>query len=164
MDKQRQNSVYVNMMVDTLRRKETILTILHEQTQQQERLLKEQELDLEQFQHLLDLKGEKIQELNELDEGFDALFRMVQKDISADKERYREEIQTMQKLIGTVTELGVKIQALEHQNSERLKIYLATQRKTIRDFHVNHKMAESYYKNMADSHKPEQSYFFNEKK
>lgn len=164
MDKECQNSVYVNMMVDTLKKKETILTILYEQTKQQECLLKDDELDLKQFQRLLDQKGEKIQELNELDEGFDALFKMVEKEVSANRECYREEIQTMQIQIGVVTELGVKIQALEHQNSDRLKIYLANQRKAIRDFHVNNKTAASYYKNMANSHKPEQSYFFNEKK
>lgn len=164
MDKERQNSVYVNMMVDTLKKKENILTILYEQTQRQEHLLRDDALDMEEFQHLLDQKGERIQELNELDEGFDALFKMVEKEISVNRECYREEILTMQRQIGAVTELGVKIQALEHQNSDRLKMYLANQRKVIRDFHVNNKTAANYYKNMANSHKPEQSYFFNEKK
>lgn len=164
MDKERRNSVYVSMLVDTLRKKEAILTTLYEQTQRQEALLKDEEMSVEEFQRTVDEKGEKIQELNELDEGFDALFKMVKKEISANRECYREEIQTMQKQIEEVTELGVKLQVLEHQNSDRLKIYLANQRRVIRDFHVNNKTAANYYKNMANSHKPEQSYFFNEKK
>lgn len=163
MDKERQNSVYVSMMADTLRRKETILTALYSMTQEQERMLKEDELDIEQFHQLLDEKGAKIDELNELDEGFDALFKMVEKEIVANRENYKEEIQMMQRQIREVSELGVRIQALEHQNSSRLQAYLAKQRKTIRDFHVNNKTAANYYKNMANSHRPEQSYFFNEK-
>lgn len=163
MDKERQNSVYVSMMADTLKRKETILTALYSMTQEQERMLKGDELDVEQFHQLLDEKGAKIDELNELDEGFDALFKMVEKEIVANRENYKEEIQMMQRQIREVSELGVRIQALEHQNSSRLQAYLAKQRKTIRDFHVNNKTAANYYKNMANSHRPEQSYFFNEK-
>lgn len=162
MDKERQNSVYVNMMIDTLKRKESILTALYEQTREQEQLLREDEMDADRFQQLIDEKGTQIDELNKLDEGFDALFKMVEKEIVANREEYKEEVQKMQKQIGSVSELGVKIQALEHQNSDRLKAYLTRQRKTIRDFHINNKTAANYYKNMANTHKPEQSYFFNE--
>ena len=77
---------------------------------------------------------------------------------------YKGEIQEMQKLIGEVSELGIQIQALEHQNSGHFKVYLANQRKAIKEFHVNNKTASRYYKNMANTHKSEQSYFFNEAK
>lgn len=164
MDKERQNSVYVNMMIDTLRRKESILTVLYQQTQEQERLLKSEELDIDEFNELLEKKGSQIDELNELDEGFDALFQKVEKEIVANREAYRDDIKKMQRQIIAVSELGVKIQTLEHQNSTRLEAFLAEQRKSIRHFNLNNKTASSYYKNMANAHKPEQSYFFNETK
>lgn len=62
-----------------------------------------------------------------------------------------------------VSDLGLAIQALEAQNSERFKIYLASKRKQIHDYHVNSQTASRYYQNMANSHRPEQSYYFNEK-
>ena len=63
--------VYVNMMVDTLERKKTILEKLLCQTREQETLLKDEEIDVETFQNIIDQKGEEIEKLNQMDEGFD---------------------------------------------------------------------------------------------
>lgn len=164
MENGNQNRVYVDMMVDTLRRKKNILVFLLEKTRQQEILLKDDEMDPDEFQALVDEKGIKIDELNQMDEGFDALFRSVEQEITRNRKDYKEEILEMQKLIHEVSELGIQVQALEHQNSGHFKVYLANQRKRIRDFHVSNRTASSYYKNMANAHKQEQSYFFNETK
>ena len=157
---QGQNRVYVSMMVDALKRKRDILELLLEKTREQEILLRSDELNSERFNAIIDEKGDGIDEINTIDEGFDALFRQVKKEITADRLSYKREIEEMQELIARVSELGVQIQALEHQNSERFKMYLARQRKIIRDFHVNNRTASNYYQNMANVHKPEQSYFF----
>ena len=138
------NSVYVRMMVDVLKRKEKILQQILEQTKEQEVILKQEDVDYDRFQELLDEKGRQIDELNQIDEGFDALFKKVEKEITVHKENYLTEIVTM-------------------QNSERFKIYLASKRKQIHDYHVNSQTASRYYQNMANSHRPEQSYYFNEK-
>ena len=68
------NSVYVKMMVDVLKRKEKILQRILKQTKEQEVILKQEDVDYERFQSILDEKGKQIDELNEIDEGFDALF------------------------------------------------------------------------------------------
>lgn len=164
MRNENRNRVYIDMMVDTLQRKKNILMFLLEKTRQQETLLKDDEMNPDDFQALIDEKGTKIELLNQMDEGFDALFRSVEQEITSNREEYKEEILEMQKLIREVSELGIQVQALEHQNSGHFKVYLANQRKKIRDFHVNHRTASSYYKNMANAHKQEQSYFFNETK
>lgn len=164
MSDQSLECVYVDMMVDTLKRKEEILTIIYNKTKEQEILLKEEELNQEKFNELIQEKGERIEQLNQMDEGFDRLFRQVEREINANRDAYREQIQTMQKMITLVGELGMKIQALEHQNSERFKIYLSAQRKTIRDFHVNSRTASTYYKNMSSAQGAGQSYFFNQQK
>ena len=111
------NSVYVRMMVDVLKRKEKILQRILKQTKEQEVILKQEDVDYERFQSILDEKGKQIDELNEIDEGFDALFKKVEKEITAHKENYLTEIATMQKLISAVSDLGLRIQALEAQNS-----------------------------------------------
>ncbi|MDY3908547.1 MAG: hypothetical protein SOZ48_02285 [Eubacterium sp.] len=164
MAMEQQNSVYVKMMVDVLKRKEWILSDLLEKTREQESLLKQEEMNQERFQEILEEKGTLIEELNNIDEGFDALFKKVEKEIVSHRECYQASIEEMQNRIGIVSDLGLRIQALESQNSEHLKVYLALQRKRIREFHVNSKTASSYYQNMANAHRPEQSYYFNEKK
>lgn len=158
------NSVYVNMLVDSLSRKKRILEYILVKTRDQEILLKDEEMDPDAFQAIIDEKGEQIDELNKIDEGFDTLFSYVEKEIKENRMAYREQIEQMQQLIGEVSELGIQIQALEHQNSGHFKIYLANQRKSIREFHVNNRTTSSYYQNMANAPKPEQSYFFNKTK
>lgn len=162
MEKEFQNSVYVRMMADSLRKKENILQFLYDKTKEQESMLREKELDFDQFQLTLDEKGERIEQLDELDQGFDTLFRMVEKEIQEHRQNYRDEIVGMQERIRRISDLGVQIQALEHQNSERLKGVLAQKRNQIREFRVNEKTSSTYYKNMGNAHRSDQSYFFNE--
>ncbi len=159
-----QNNAYVGMMVDSLQRKQQLLEYLLEKTREQEALLKDEEMDADRFQAIIEDKGQKIDELGKLDEGFDALFRHVEREIKSNRMAYKDQIQKMQKLIQRVSELGIQIQALEQQNSGHFKVYLANQRKNIREKRMNNKTAADYYQNMANVHKPEQSYFFNETK
>ena len=158
------SSVYVNMMVDVLKRKERILTTLLSLTKEQETLLREEELNPDRFNQILNEKGTLIEELNDIDDGFDALFKKVEQEITEHREVYRDKIKEMQRRIAVVSELGIQIQALETQNNERLKVYFAAQKKKIRDFHVNNKTASSYYQNMANTHKLEQTYYFDKTK
>ena len=90
--------------------------ILH-QTKEQEILLKDEEMDMDAFQTIIDRKGEEIEKLNQMDEGFDTLFHHVEKEINENRMAYKSQIQKMQKLINEVSELGIQVQALEHQNS-----------------------------------------------
>jgi hypothetical protein len=157
-------AVYVDMMVDSLKRKQQILTFLYERTKEQERLLIDEDMDPDEFKLLVDAKGERLEELNTIDEGFDRLFNAVKKEIQANRDKYREQIQKMQSLIKVISDLGVQIQALEQQNSGHFQTYLARHRKVIHDFYVNNKTANAYYQNMAHAHKPQTSYFFDETK
>jgi soluble cytochrome b562 len=156
--------VYVRMMVDSLRQKKRILLALQKATKEQEQMFHQEKLDADHFQELIDEKGRQIDELTKLDEGFDNLFRRIKGEVTEHKEDYKEEIQEMQQLISDLSDLSVSIQALESQNSQHFKVYLAGQRKEIRNFHVNQRTASSYYQNMANIHRQEQSYFLNETK
>ena len=49
--------VYVNMMIDTLERKKVILEQILHQTKEQEILLKDEEMDMDAFQTIIDRKN-----------------------------------------------------------------------------------------------------------
>ena len=53
------NSVYVRMMVDVLKRKEKILQRILKQTKEQEVILKQEDVDYERFQSILDARMKK---------------------------------------------------------------------------------------------------------
>ena len=92
MDNQGQNSVYVTMMVDTLKKKEQILRSLLERTKEQETLLRSEELDQDAFTATIEAKGSEIDEINEIDEGFDVLFRSVKQEFASNRDEYRSQI------------------------------------------------------------------------
>ena len=121
-------------------------------------------MDSEVFEAVLKKKKEKIDELTEIDEGFDSIFKRISGEIKEHKEKYRDAIVRMQALIKEIMDLSMKIQTLEHKNSERFKIHLAKEKSRIRDVKMSSKMATSYYQNMANQHRAEDSYFFNQKK
>ena len=154
MEKKYENSVYVSMMADSLKKKEEILEFLYDRTAEQEEILKSDET--------IDEKGDRIAQLDQLDQGFDTLFRLVEKELQENRENYREEILEVQGRIRRVSELSMKLQALEHQNNERFKGYLSRKRQEIRQFRVNDRTAANYYQNMANAHKSDQSYYLNE--
>lgn len=164
VDNQSQNRVYVTMMVDTLKKKEQILRSLLKRTREQEALLRSEDLDQDEFSATIEAKGTEIDELNEIDEGFDALFKSVKQEITSNRNAYRSQIVEMQSLISEISDLGVEIQALEKQNSERFKMYLSDKRKEIHDFHVNSRTAANYYQNMANVHTADKTYFFDKHK
>ena len=139
MGNENENSVYVHMMVDSLKRKKQILMTLLSLTREQEQLLKDDELDADIFSAIIEEKGGQIDALNKIDEGFDTLFQYVKREIHANRMVYQSQIQAMQKLIGEVSELGIQIEALEHQNSGHFKVYLANQRKNIREKNARRK-------------------------
>lgn len=162
MEKEYENSVYVRMMADSLKKKEHILEFLYKKTAEQETILKSDEPDLELFQQTIDEKGSQITQLDQLDQGFDTLFRLVEKEIQKNRRNYKEDIQEMQEQIRRVSDLSMKIQVLERQNSERLKGFLTRKKGEIREARLNGRTASSYYQNMANAHKSDQSYYLNE--
>ncbi len=162
VEKEYENSVYVQMMADSLKKKEHILEFLYKKTAEQETILRSEDPDLEQFQQTIDEKGSQITQLGQLDDGFDTLFRLVEKEIQQNRSNYKEEIMEMQDRIRRVSELGMKIQVLERQNGERLKGFLAKKKSEIRGTRMGGRTASSYYQNMANAHKSDQSYYLNE--
>ena len=158
------NRTYISMMTDALKRKKTVLTTLYEQTKEQETLLTDDSMDVDRFEKLLDEKGEGIEELNKIDDGFDSLYKKLEQELMGNQDSYREEISIMKELITQVTDLGTKIQVLEKKNHDRFQQYITDEREKIRAANKSQQTAMTYARNMTDRHKPGDSYFVNEKK
>ncbi|MBR6229285.1 MAG: flagellar export chaperone FlgN [Eubacterium sp.] len=155
---------YVSMMLDSLKKKKEILSILYEQTREQERILSADEVDADRFEEVLEEKGKEIDELNLVDDGFDSLFKKLEQELMGNQESYKEEISRMKVLITEVTDLGTKIQVLEKKNHDRFQQYIASEREKLKAANKSQQMAMTYARNMTDRHKPGDSYFVNEKK
>lgn len=158
------NAVYVKILVDTLEKKKETLEFLTMVTKEQEELLKSEPFSMEQFEETLDKKEKVIQNLNQLEDGFEAFYKRIELIIRTEKDNYKEELQRAQKLITEITDMSVRLQAMEARNKEKLTREFANQRQEIRSFKVSSQTAEKYYHNMANQHQEGQSYFMDRKK
>ena len=139
---------YVRMMLDVLSKKEVHLSKLLELTEAQERLLKEEEFNEAEFAVIIEKKSGNLRKLEEFDDGFQSIYNRVAEEIKTNKDEYKDQILEMQALITRVTDLGVKLSALEEKNKAALELKLQGRKQNIRQFKVSKQTADKYYKNM----------------
>lgn len=139
---------YIRMMIDVLGKKEVHLTKLLELTTEQEAVLKAEEFNEAEFALLIEKKSENLRKLDEFDSGFQSIYNRVAEELVNNKEEYKEQILEMQSLITRVTDLGVKLSALEEKNKNALEVKFREKRQDIRQFKVSKQTADKYYKNM----------------
>jgi Na+/phosphate symporter len=139
---------YVQILIDSLIRKEVLLKKVVDYNEEQEQIASASEFDEAAFQSNLDAKGEAVDEILKLDDGFQAVFDRVKEVIQNDKSQYAGAIATLQQLIKSVTDLGVRIQAQELRNKTLVEKRFAQLRKELSTARTTTSKANEYYKNM----------------
>lgn len=110
---------YLDMMETSLVKKIEVMKLIEAQNiRQKEALVMEDGFDEETFDDAVRIKTGLIDRLTELNEGFAGLYDKVKDDINADKPRYRAQIEHMQDLIRTVTDISNTIEIQESRNKE----------------------------------------------
>ena len=143
---------YLNVLIDSLRKKERILSELIIKNEEQAKILGKEEFDEAAFDANSEEKGRLIKQLNPLDEGFETVFGHVEEELSAEQGRktYKKEIQQMKDLITSITEKSMTIQAGEQRNKKALENYFSKERERIRNGRTGSKAALNYYNNMKN--------------
>lgn len=142
-------SNYLMIMVESLSKKIRILEQLLEYTKDQEALLEQPEFQMEEFGLLLDKKGELIDVLNTMDEGFEQVYERMEEEIKERKEEYSAEILLMQQRIKNITDLSIKLQELELKNKEKIEVQFAQKRNEIKTFRQSKDNVNKYYRAMS---------------
>ena len=156
-----ESEAYVYLLRDTLKRKKDILLFLLNKTNEQQKILVSDKMDVAAFEQVMAEKKVEIDTLVELDEGFESVYQKVSKEMQVNRDKYKDLILQMQALIKEITDLSMQVQSREHQNSEKFKLYLAKEKSAIRESKVSSRTAASYYQNMANQHHSADSYFLN---
>lgn len=140
---------YLQMMIDSLNKKKKILTRIVELNEEQDAILSEPVLDDEVFDSNMKAKGDCIDGLDKLDEGFQSLFNRVRDELEVNKAMYTAEIASMKKLITEVTELGTKIEVQEARNKVKVEAMFRRERQEHKEAKRSASMAKSYYQSMS---------------
>jgi hypothetical protein len=100
------------------------------------------------FDKMLDEKGELIDKLNKLDDGFNAVFERIKQELLENKEMYKPEIEKLKEQIREVTDMSTSLQAAEEKNRDLVTRRINESRRQIKQNRTTARAAGRYYNAM----------------
>ena len=114
----------------------------------QQQLLEDDRADADDFDQTVTDKSILIEQMEQLDSGFDKLFDRVKEELQSNREMYGEQIKVMQSCIRKITDLSMEIQTQEARNKDLMTQKFVSVRQKAKVVRTNSKAASQYYKNM----------------
>ena len=136
------------ILLQSLEKKTQLLDKIIQQNSVQEDILKQDDLDMDAFDEAINKQGEYIEELDRLDQGFEAVYDRVRAELLQDKSRYRAEIARMQELIQKITDKIVTVNAGNMRNKTLAENQYQKKRTTIGTGASKNRAARNYYNSM----------------
>ncbi|MBR4981041.1 MAG: flagellar protein FliT [Lachnospiraceae bacterium] len=139
---------YLQILQDSLIKKYELLCKIEAKSLEQSHMLKSQNVEMSQVDFNMDEKAKLIEEVLSLDNGFESIYEKIRTELLPNKEQYKTQIVTLQKLIGKVTEKSTSIQAIEARNKAQMDIFFSNQKKELQGKRNAMSVARDYYQNM----------------
>ena len=141
-------NTYVDIMIQSLQKKVQVLEEIKKANIKQKEILEDERAEVDAFDEIVEKKSALIEQMVQLDSGFDKLFERVKDELNTNKEAYADKIKTMQSLIRQVTDLSMELQAQEAKNKELMTRKFVSVRERAKAVRTNTKAASQYYQNM----------------
>ena len=142
---------YLMLLEESLKRKLQVMFEIQAYNIRQQEIFQAEEVDTDVFDQTVAEKGELIDKLTSLDNGFERLYEKVAEELRDNRGKYAEQIKTLQELITEVTDTSVTIQAQEARNKKLVEDYFKKEREDIRMNRKTSKAAIDYYRTMNKS-------------
>ncbi len=139
---------YLEIMTQSLTKKLAVLGEIRKKNEEQRVLLLDENLAPEDFEKNIESKGNLVESLNMLDEGFDHIYDRIREEITGNKDKYKDEIQKLQELIRDITAASSSIQAEEQRNYQLAQQKFSDVKKQIREVKSSQSAVQQYYRNM----------------
>ena len=111
---------YLKILEDSQEKKDKLLARIQEICTEHEECMCGEKLDVDRYNELCDEKGEIIEQLELLDDGFAALYDRVAPVLRESPKDYTEHLRRMQQLIAAITDKTALIQASEMRLQARI--------------------------------------------
>ena len=141
---------YINILEESLEKKNKVLGDMLSLSEQQAAIISD-DMDLSELDPFIEKKGELIEALEKLDEGFETVYERVSEDLKGNKEKYADKIKHMQSLIQQITEKSTAISSQEERNKSKLQAFFGKKRNEVKEGRMNSKVAMNYYKVQSNS-------------
>ena len=139
----------MDMLEESLIKKLDIMSEIESENERQKEILSDPDnVDELAFDDTVDKKGELIDKLIAIDDGFQTLFDRVKEEVNANKDEYADQIRRMQALIQDITAKSASIEAAEHRNKRLAEKYFDTARRKMNTSKQTSAAAFNYYRTM----------------
>ena len=147
-DKGLAGSGYIRILKESLEKKVSVLSRIREKNEEQKDILTDQNSTPDELQQNLDEKGALIDEIVELDKGFEVVFQKVSEELEKNRSVYRSEILDMQRLIREITDLSSEIEGEEKENKLLAEQKFSYVRAQVTKVRKSQKAVSNYYHTM----------------
>lgn len=138
----------VDVLLQSLIKKNGVLDRLMDLGQRQEELLRQEELNMDELNTLLEEQAGLVAELDRLDQGFELVYGRCREAIIGHKEEFREEIRQMQECIQQITAKISSINACNMRNKVAAESHFRREKQAISESVSKSKAARNYYNSM----------------
>ena len=156
-------NTYVDIMLQSLKKKLQVLEEIKRLNVLQKELLEDERADADEFDKTVEDKGKLIEQLEQLDSGFDKHFERVREELQEHKEDYKPQIAGMQEAIRKITDLSMELQAQEAKNKDLMTRKFVSVRQKAKIVRTNTKAASQYYQNMMQLNHVDPQFLDNKK-
>ena len=141
---------YIAIMLQSLRKKEQVLDEIIRLDDRQRITLEGSERPVDEFDETVEAKSACIEQLTQLDSGFEKLYAQVAEELDQNRDNYKEEIHSMQDCIRRLTDKSVKIQAQEARNKQLMREKFSTIHRQAAEVRKNSRAITGYYNSMRE--------------
>lgn len=139
----------LSILQESLAAKRQVLLEIQEYNKKQEAVFIAEEVDMSLFDEAIEEKGRLIDKLTQMDDGFDAVYQKLARELEDNREKYADQIRVIQQQIKEITDLGISIQAQEARNKSLIESYFSKERKNVHRSLQNSAKAYNFYKSMS---------------
>ena len=112
---------YLQILIESLEKKNEVLDQVIALDEEQAKISAHQPMDMEAYDRTMEAKGELIDEINRLDDGFTTTYALISEEVKQNPQPYREQIEKLQSLIRDAVDKGVEVEAQEKRNRVALE-------------------------------------------
>lgn len=140
---------YIEIMLQSLKKKEQVLEQIVILNKKQRNVLENPDSTPDEFDVLVEQKGTLIEQLEQLDSGFEKLFHRMKDELDENREAYAAQIKELQGYIRSVTDKSVEIQAQEARNKDLMAKRFSSVRQQVKTVRTGTQVVNKYYQTMT---------------
>ncbi len=139
---------YLIVLEESLHKKLQLLDRIQVYNEAQYQAFSGDNVQVDKFDEYIEEKGKLIEEVLQLDEGFETLYANLSEELKNNRDKYAGQIKVLQELVKQVTEKSVAVQAQETRNKTLVERYFAKEKEQIGQGRRSSTVAYNYYANV----------------